>query len=166
MNWEAFGAIGEVLGALGVIATLGYLAVQVRQNTTSTRTSSYQAAVGAISDWSKAIGLDPDASRILGSGTADYASLPDEDRLRFDLIYHSLFRNFENVFYQHMQGAIDEALWVAWSWRIRDSLAHPGVRRWWKDARHAYHEPFVRFVEEASFHGSDADDAGNSPAAA
>ncbi len=33
MNWEAIGAIGELLGAAGVIATLGYLAFQIRQNT-------------------------------------------------------------------------------------------------------------------------------------
>lgn len=26
MNWDAIGAIGEILGALGVIVTLGYLA--------------------------------------------------------------------------------------------------------------------------------------------
>jgi hypothetical protein len=30
MNWEAIGAIGEVVGAAGVVATLLYLAVQVR----------------------------------------------------------------------------------------------------------------------------------------
>ena len=33
MNWEALGAIGETLGALGVIVTLVYLAIQIRGNT-------------------------------------------------------------------------------------------------------------------------------------
>ena len=32
MNWEALGAIGETVGAIGVILTLGYLALQIRQN--------------------------------------------------------------------------------------------------------------------------------------
>ena len=32
MNWEAIGAIAELFGALGVIVTVGYLAVQIRQN--------------------------------------------------------------------------------------------------------------------------------------
>ena len=27
LNWEAIGAIGEILGALAVVLTLGYLAV-------------------------------------------------------------------------------------------------------------------------------------------
>ena len=37
MNWEALGAIGEIVGAVGVILTLGYLAVQIRQNVAQVR---------------------------------------------------------------------------------------------------------------------------------
>lgn len=37
MNWDALGAIGEMLGAIGVIATLLYLSVQIRQNTRAIR---------------------------------------------------------------------------------------------------------------------------------
>lgn len=33
MNWEAIGASGEVVGAIAVILTLLYLAIQIRQNT-------------------------------------------------------------------------------------------------------------------------------------
>ena len=32
MNWDAIAAVGELLGAFGVIATLMYLAVQIRQS--------------------------------------------------------------------------------------------------------------------------------------
>ena len=42
MNWEALGAIAELLGALGVIATVVYLAVQIRHNTTALHSASYQ----------------------------------------------------------------------------------------------------------------------------
>ena len=37
MNWDALGAIGEMLSAIGVIATLLYLSVQIRQNTRAIR---------------------------------------------------------------------------------------------------------------------------------
>ncbi len=33
MNWEAIGAIGEIIGAMAVFLTLVYLALQIRQNT-------------------------------------------------------------------------------------------------------------------------------------
>ena len=32
VNWDALGAIGELIGAIAVIATLAYLAIQVRQS--------------------------------------------------------------------------------------------------------------------------------------
>ena len=32
MNWEAIGAIGEVIGAAAVVITLVYLAIQIRQS--------------------------------------------------------------------------------------------------------------------------------------
>ena len=40
MNWEAIGAVGEILGATAVLITLGYLAVQVRQSTRAMKTST------------------------------------------------------------------------------------------------------------------------------
>ena len=43
MNWEALGAIGEIVGAVAVVLTLGYLALQIRQNTPSVRASTVQA---------------------------------------------------------------------------------------------------------------------------
>lgn len=33
MNWEAAGALGEIVGAVAVVATLVFLAIQLRQNT-------------------------------------------------------------------------------------------------------------------------------------
>ena len=36
MNWEAIGAIGELMGATAVVVTLLYLVKQIKQNTEST----------------------------------------------------------------------------------------------------------------------------------
>ena len=43
MNCEAIRAIGEVIGALGVIATLLYLATQTKQNSAATRANIRQS---------------------------------------------------------------------------------------------------------------------------
>jgi hypothetical protein len=43
MNWEAIGAIGELIGAVVVVVSLVYLAAQVRQDTEQARLSSVQA---------------------------------------------------------------------------------------------------------------------------
>ena len=36
MNWDAIGAVGEIIGALAVVVTLAYLAVQIRASTRET----------------------------------------------------------------------------------------------------------------------------------
>jgi hypothetical protein len=43
VNWEAIGAIGEVLGAAAVVATLGYLAVQIRKKSRAVKNSAAQS---------------------------------------------------------------------------------------------------------------------------
>ena len=42
MNWDAIGAVGEVLGALAVVLTLAYLAIQIRQNTAIAKMAAMQ----------------------------------------------------------------------------------------------------------------------------
>ena len=48
MNWEAIGAVGEILGAIAVLVTLIYLATQIKQHTLATRavTNSAYAEAG------------------------------------------------------------------------------------------------------------------------
>ncbi len=42
MNWDAVGAMAELVGAIGVIASLIYLAIQIRQNTRSLQANTFQ----------------------------------------------------------------------------------------------------------------------------
>jgi hypothetical protein len=44
---EALGNLGDFIGGIAVVATLVYLALQVRQNTAALRTASWQAVVAA-----------------------------------------------------------------------------------------------------------------------
>ena len=52
MNWTAIATIAEIIGAAGVIASLIYLAVQIRQSTKVTRAETtkdlYLASRAAI----------------------------------------------------------------------------------------------------------------------
>ena len=63
MNWDAIGAIGEILGALAVVLTLGYLAIQVKQNTHSMKVAAKLERVITDSDNNKFHG------RTLGKST-------------------------------------------------------------------------------------------------
>ena len=58
MNWEAIGSIAEILGALGVIASLLYLSVQVRQSTQATRLAMSHSVASAVRHWNQPLVAD------------------------------------------------------------------------------------------------------------
>lgn len=64
MNWEAIGAIGEILGALAVVLTLGYLAVQIRYARLGAADATRQGRAVGIREIMMSTALDPEISKL------------------------------------------------------------------------------------------------------
>ena len=95
MNGEAIGAIGEIVGALGVVATLAYLAVQIRTNMGWQKRQGFRDAVSNLKDAIARIG--PKAN-LYNSGCADYYGLSEDDHLYFHTLMLEKYAAFE-LFY-------------------------------------------------------------------
>ena len=63
VNWEAIGAIAEMIGSLAVLATLAYLAFQVRQASKIAMSSSTNQARAGVSDTLSAISGDTETAK-------------------------------------------------------------------------------------------------------
>ena len=50
MNWDAIGAVGEMIGALAVVVTLAYLALQVRTSTMESDANHVSVSSGQFMD--------------------------------------------------------------------------------------------------------------------
>ncbi len=146
INWEAIGAIGEVVGAFGVILTLGYLAIQIRQNTRSLRSASYQNAIGSMSEVAGSAYENEDVSRIVHQSLrGDEGS--DLDQYRFETFLTRMFRNFENFYYQHKAGVMEDHLWIGMKNSMVGYYRLPPVRSWWESRREIYSADFAAFLE-------------------
>jgi len=144
---ENLGNLGDFLGGIGVVITVVYLAVQIRQSIASTRSSSYQAVVAAISDWSRTIGADENVSRIVRIGSDDIDQLTRDELTQFEMLVVSVTRNFENIHYQYLIGGIPDNAWAGWSSRIVNFFEQPGLKVWWDYHKHACTPEFGTFVE-------------------
>jgi hypothetical protein len=89
MNWDAIGAIGEIVGAIAVIATLVFLAIQIRQSNQSQRESNVIARSEAVdrvfeqfTGFRRLLASDADVTRIWLAGCAA-ESLDTIDENRF-----------------------------------------------------------------------------------
>ena len=150
MNWDAVGAVAELIGATGVIASLFYLGTQIRQNTRSVRSSSYHAVVTNLSGLSGAIGRDEAMAHVLLRGVNDLRALSDTEQYQFSLTMISLFRSYEDIFYQYRQEMIDESVWTGWSNSMTRLFWRPGTQVWWPSWRDDCHRDFCEFLETST----------------
>jgi hypothetical protein len=150
VNWDAIGAIAELVGATGVIASLFYLGTQIRQNTRSVKAASYHAVVTNLSDYSSAIGRDQSTADLLFRGQSDFNALRRTEQFQFALLMISLFRSYEDIFYQYRQEMIDESVWAGWSNSMTRIFWRPGVQIWWPSWREDCHPKFREFLEAST----------------
>jgi hypothetical protein len=148
MNWEAIGALSELVGATAVVVTIGYLAIQVRQQTNSVRSASYQASTDALNQINMAIATDSELLRVVSSKPVSLDELSKEDRYRYSYILLSLFRVRETIFYQRNEGTTALQSWIREEVTLKKNLESPAVREWWKTIEYGFAQEFSDFVDE------------------
>ena len=110
MNWDAIGAVAELVGAAAVLATLIYLAVQ----TTLTRKAAEQTAkfglhqatkevLETYSRWRSQLIGTPELARILMKARGE--ALSDEEQLLFSAYFEELFYAASISFLSAIEGA-------------------------------------------------------------
>ena len=137
MDWEKIGAIGEVVGAIGVILSMLYLARQIRAASLDDQRSRYDQAVDAATSWSQSLATQGDLAEIVLRGmVGDATVLNPEERLRFNSSLLGLFRSYERVFQYAAEGGVHDWGKEAFAVAFRDFVALPGVQLYWSERRH------------------------------
>jgi hypothetical protein len=146
-NWDAIGAVGEIVGAAGVIFSLLYLGLQVRADARARRTATIQQEFRAQSDFQRSLGLDADAADVFYRGLRDPAALSDVERVRFSLMIDSIFRSFEVSLHYAEEGQLKSGIWQGLGATMQDLLAYPGPRAVWRMRSHQHSPEFQSFIE-------------------
>ncbi len=147
MNWDAIGAIAELVGAAGVILSLVYLAAQIRQNTRSTNASAFHALNSSLTQMSATIASNRGTARLFRVGLTEFETLDADEVIQFFNILNFNFRHLESAYVQYRQGMRDEKNWLSWQSDVVAYAASPSVRQWWKLRRDAYEEGFRALVD-------------------
>ena len=129
MSWDAIGAIGELLGALAVIATLAYLAKQIRQNTDAVLVQTYSALSGRVSA-SNAGPQTEYLGGILERGRQSYRNLAPAEQLSFGYWMLERVMMYEAVV--DSPEATNTSVIESSNRNLRHLFSAPGVREWWQ----------------------------------
>ena len=101
MNWEAIGAIGEFVGALAVVLTLGYLALQVRQNTTGMRVAAKLEITKQFADYTDLLLLNPELLKLNTKGLQGGRLEGELEQSQLNILLVRASWYFSSMFFQY-----------------------------------------------------------------
>ena len=148
MKLEAVNAIAQLIAAIGVLASLFYLAAQIRQNTRSMRAVVVDSLAHSLVDLLGPHVQNPESLRAFSVVTENWNGASDEDRARTVPLIFALFKLFENAWFQQRQGTLDRQQWEGWDAYIRIYYHRPGVTTWLDDAARSFCSRLSRLSRE------------------
>ncbi len=156
MNWEAISAIGEITGAIAVVITLGYFALQIRSaRETAADTNRLQRSNGvreimlatmASRDVRAAIEHALGTSSLHEKFASELEVTHDEANIAHWLLLSWFWLHWGQYASTTTQKDIDELKNV-----VKIFYSNPGVHKIWSNspfAKPALESDFVNFVEE------------------
>ncbi len=84
MNWDVIGAVGEIIGALAVVATLIYLAIQIRENTRASKSEAFRDSVAVWNDVFEMLASAD--SELVMKALVSYQSLEGHEKHQFETL--------------------------------------------------------------------------------
>ena len=155
MNIMELGALGEFVGSIGVIATLVYLAVQIRQNSRqigenvrSLKRSEMNETMRTYSALRGLVMSDESLADIIVRGREDYDSLSktEQERAR-NYLMEMIWINY-HIWSRVQEGIMDAGYWERGEqYGIRMLLGFPAAKTVWQSMKSFFDPAYVAEVE-------------------
>lgn len=132
LNWQIVTAVAEVLGAVGVLLTLVYLALQIRDNTRGMQAASLESVLEGPRDrYFLPMAKESDLADIYARGLNSLDLLDEKETRRFFyLLYEQLFQ-MQQVMHLRERELIPQVDYDAWLDYTASLIATPGGAAMW-----------------------------------
>jgi len=153
MNWDAIGAVGEIVGAFAVVVSIAYLSIQIRSSTKATKAS---AGFEAAHSWAMTnewiIGLDSELKKKIAESYQSgytWSDFTPEERLNISITNRALFQKLEGQYFLMKYDFLDGGIWQKRSKWAASLIAQPFYKEWWKQEKlqHIYSDEFIHEIE-------------------
>lgn len=145
MNWDAIGAIGEILAAIAVVITLVYLSRQIRQNSQAVQIAALRDTTQQWHKWSEVLASSPELADIVARGNQSYSELSASEAMRYGAYVQMFFDTAESYQSLVKEHQIDKDLDVLESIVAR-RMREPGFSEWWSENHADYAAGFVDWI--------------------
>ena len=153
MNIQDWGAIGEIVGALAVVASLIYLAAQIRQNTRqislgleSTRLAAFEQNVESGNRARELLITNPEITELFLKGLADYQGLRSTEKFRCNMLFRNFFSGIQGGYIRQLTIGGDPEGFKGIRTTLDGLLENPGIHQWLDDVEPDWRPEFAKFV--------------------
>jgi hypothetical protein len=143
------GSLGELVGALATVATLLYLAFQIRANTLATKRQALDDTIDRVIGWARHVAASPEQLSCWIKGSEGFEKLSVEDQLRFTALNMEIFGAAEASLEAAKFGGVKPETVVAVTGIIAQLSLNNGAWEWWEiNGKHVFAEDFAQRVNE------------------
>jgi len=140
---QLLGNLGEFFGAIAVVATLGYLAVQVRHSNRSTISATTLEIVKLANEINHRLSTDADMERLFVDACNEPEHLSEKDAVAGALI----IRNYMNIWFAghviHKSGGIAQEIWRSMDDSFGGVASTPGGKKFFSENADSFDPEFV-----------------------
>lgn len=127
--------MAELVAAAGVILSLIFVGLELRQNTAAVRGATFQALSDASASDISAVAHNPDLVVLLEEVYFDDVVAGDfssTENTQIYFYYLAFLRRLENSYFQFTAGIVDDRIFESYGWNDA-ILTRPHFREFWKD---------------------------------
>ena len=137
LNWDAIGAIGEILGALAVFGSLAYLAIQIRNGNTASRATATRETLYRWDTATDQLWESPEVAKLMRTTLrGENPSLTNDEAMFFAIRLAHTVQIHYSVLEMAKSGLVPDELLDRVNNTVVWLLSSPGGRTWWDSTGH------------------------------
>lgn len=142
-------AVRETVGFIGVVASLVFVGLQIRQSTAIARGQARQELAGLNQEWLILQSTDSVFSRTFARAWIEQGdSLTSQEASTATWSMRLNLRRLENAYFQFAEGLVDESALNSYGFQAAALFQSSRFRELWVRERNAYDPGFVRYFQE------------------
>ena len=149
MNWEVVNALASIIGALAVVGTLWYVALQMRQSTQQSHANNLQTALNRWVDIQHECMETTETAELFRNGLNNYPSLTEAEKMQFNGLMLKLAASFHSILVLYQKNLWDKESFSVVENAMVGYLSCPGALAWFREVQFTYPKSVVDHLERA-----------------
>jgi hypothetical protein len=149
MKLKKVALLAEVIGGLGIIISIIYLALEVSENSDAQLIANHLALSGRTQSLNRSLGENRELADLIAKSRLDTSSLTPGEEEQVKFFIYSKMAIWEDALAMTLVGQLSDFYWTEWSNGICEDISEPGYADFWARDLYRFHpDDFVRVVNE------------------